>query len=783
MENQNLIELRCSVLQVRFHREDYSVCLCKTAGLIPDEAVVGNLELSDERSFIAAGYGLKAEVGKAFTLTGGWVYNKKYGATQFAVQDCADYVGTGRDAIVEYLASGILKGVRKAMAERIYAAFGEDTLRILESEPQRLLEVPGIREKKLRGIVDSFIRHQDMHLLTRLLSPYGVSYRVIVRIHKKLGVGAASIIQENPYVLCSVMGVGFGTADDIALKMGVPPNDPERIKGAVSYAMFHAMRADGHVYITRPALVDACIGPRGVLNAKRAGESVAPEAVEQTIDAMLRLGRLAQPNQDIEGISPDILYLPSYLAYETFAAHTVYMLLNAPSPLDYPDCWEPLLEEAQIAEDVALAEMQQQAALMSLKSQFSVITGGPGTGKTTILRIITRTFLLALPGADLMLAAPTGRAARRMTEQTGIPAQTIHSMLELKPDDHTDFSMPCTSYLEADFIIVDEASMMDASLFAELLYRIMPGTKVLLLGDSDQLPSVAPGHVLHELLSIPDIVPHAKLDKVFRQDAQSIIPLNAARIRHGETDLIFNKEQFHLQRCRTEDSGAEMIARLMSRLAELGELGSVQILCPLRRRGATGTRNLNERLRDIVNPPSPEKQETTVAGIRFRVGDKVMQTRNIGAVSNGDIGYVVYAAGEGLAAAGDASGGIVLKVKFDSQDEPVEYDYEAALELEPAIAITIHKSQGGEFDRVIVPIFRSMNFFLHRNLFYTAITRARKQVVIVSDESSIPAAIVNEDTSKRNTALALLTRHCVTDPSHGAELIQQYSGDDWVIGD
>ena len=773
MEIQNMVELRCAVMQVRFHRDDYAVCLCRTAGAVPDDAVVSKLELSDEQSFIAAGYGLTPEVGKELTLTGRWTYNKKYGTTQFDVHDCVDYVGTGHDAIVEYLASGILKGVRKSMAEKIYAAFGDETLDILENEPQRLLEVSGIREKKLRGIIESFVQHQDMHLLTRLLSPYRVSYRVIVRIHKKLGVGAAAIIQRNPYVLCNVTGVGFETADDIAIKMGTPYSATERITGAISYTMLNAMRADGHVYITRPALVSACVGPRGVLNSKQDIEKVSPDEVNQTIDSMLAHGKLVQPNYNISGIEPNILYLPNYLAYETMAGFTVYSLLAAPAPPNYPVDWTPYLDQAQAEEGVILADMQRQAALMALSSQISIITGGPGSGKTTSLRIITKAFLLALPGANIMLAAPTGRAARRMEEQTGMPADTIHGMLELTPDDHTDFAEPCASYLSGDFIIIDEASMMDSALFAELLYRIMPGTKVLILGDADQLPSVGPGHVLHELLSIPDIVPHTKLDKVFRQDSESIIPRNAAKIRRGETDLIYSKEQFHLQRCRTEESGSEMIARLMTRLAELGELDSVQILCPMRRRGETCTRNLNDMLHDIVNPPSSDKQETTIAGYRFRVGDKVMQTRNIGKASNGDIGYVTYAAGEGLATKEDAASQVVLKVKFDSQDEPVEYDYDSALELEPANAITIHKSQGGEFDRVIIPVFRSMSFFLRRNLFYTAITRAKKQVIIVSDELSIAGAIRKEDTSKRNTTLARLTRYCVEDPSHGAELVQQ----------
>ena len=773
MEQNTTVELRCSVMQVRFHRENYSVCLCKTPDQIPEEAVQNTLELTGESAFIAVGYGLPTQVGKDVKVSGVWTFNKKYETTQLEVRDCADYVESGHDAIVEYLSSGILKGVRKAMAEKIYATFGEETLDVLENNPQLLLTVPGIREKKLEGIIASFVEHQDMHMLTRLLTSYGVPYRTIVRIRKAFGAGAAAIVKENPYSLCRVIGIGFVTADEIAMRMGTEPDSPNRITGAVVYTMKEAMNADGHVYIRRAALVDACVGRRGVLNAKKEHEPVTAEAVDSVIDQMLQTRQLVQPKLSIEGIEPDILFLPNYLEYETMSAYAVAQLLKAPPPPNMPEDWEPLIEETEQETGIELADMQREAVLMALSSQFSIITGGPGSGKTTSLRVITQTVLRTAAGARISLAAPTGRAARRMADQTGLEASTIHHLLDLKADDHTDMTAPPAAYLEADLIIIDEASMMDAALFAELLYRIMPGTKVLLLGDADQLPSVGPGNVLRELLSIPDVIPNVKLDKVFRQGEDSIIPLNAAKVRRGETDLIYSRDQFHLQKCRDEDSGANMIVKLMGRLAELGELDTAQVLCPMRRRGATATRNLNTILHDVVNPPDPDKQEITVACVPFREGDKVMQTKNTGSVSNGDIGYVVYASGKALATTDGASDEEpVLKVKFDAVEEPVSYDYESALELEPATAITIHKSQGGEFERVIVPIFSSMSFFLRRNLFYTAITRAKKQVIIVSDGSSIDSAIRHEDTSRRNTVLARLTVHCAEHPEDIAILME-----------
>ncbi len=688
MEENKTVSLRCSVMQVRFHRENYAVCYCKTADSIPEDAALMQLELENEQTFIAAGYGLTTEISKEITLTGIWIFNKKYGTTQFEVHDCSDYVASDHDSIVEYLSSGILKGVRKTMAERIYAQFGDETLDILENDPRQLLNVPGIREKKLEGIIMSFIKNQDMHMLTRMLSPYGVSYRTIVRIRKTLGENAATFIRANPYCLCRVNGIGFVTADGLAMKMGIEADSPDRIAGAIIYTMKEAMNANGHVYIRRLDLIDACIGRKGILNGVNKGDyPVSAEAVDAVIDSLLESERLSQPKLSIPGIEPDILFLPEYLIYETIASFIVSQLLTAPQSPDFPEDWAPLVAEAQEESGIELSDMQQAAVLMALSSQFSIITGGPGSGKTTSLRIITDTVLRAVPGARIALAAPTGRAARRMEEQTGMEASTIHKLLNLKPDDHTEFSEPCTCYLEADFIIIDEASMIDAALFAELLYRIMPGTKVLLLGDADQLPSVAPGNVLRELLSIPDVVPHITLDKVFRQGEDSIIPINAAKIRRGETDLTYSKQQFHLQRCRDEESGAEMIARLAERLMELDRIETTQILCPMRRRGYTSTWNLNEILHDVVNPPSATKEEITVAGTKFRVGDKVMQTRNIDAVSNGDIGYVSFVGGRSLATLDSNSTEPILHVKFDSVDEPVPYTYEQALDLEPAVAI------------------------------------------------------------------------------------------------
>lgn len=773
-DRENLTtELRCVVKTVRFQRDNYAVCICATSDDIPTEAITDTDVLSEQKLFYAAGYGIKAIVDKELVLSGTWERNKKYNSIQFKVLDCADYVGSGRDAIVKYLSSGILKGVRRQTAEKIYDAFGDATISVLENEPYRLLSVPGIREKKLASIVQSFAKNQDLHMLTRILSPYNVSYRTIIRIRKALGEDAAAIVKENPYTLCRVIGVGFKTADDIAMKMGLPADSPARIKGAIIYAMLEAMNSKGHVYIQRSTLFEDCVGEKGILHAKNRDTQIDPEIFASIVDEMLANGDLVQPKLSIEGIEPDVIFLPRSLIWETMSSYNVAALIAAPLPPNYPDDWLPFIRDAEEDDCIELADTQRRAVQMALSSQFSIITGGPGSGKTSSLRIVTKAFLSAIPGATIVLAAPTGRAARRMAEQTGMDASTIHRLLELKPDDYTDFRSPCEHYLEADFVIIDEASMIDAALFAELMYRIMPGTKMLLLGDADQLPSVGPGNVLRELLSIPDVVPSIRLDKVFRQGEDSIIPLNAAKIRNGETNLMYSRDQFFLKKCANEEKGASIVKSYTKKLVETEKIGSAQILCPLRKRGNVSTQNINNLIHDVVNPPSLIKPEIVVGGTTFRLGDKVMQTRNTPNVSNGDIGYVVHVSNQELANLDENTGDQpVLQVRFDAYQDPIPYTYEEAMELEPANAITIHKAQGGEFDIVMVPIFRSMSFFLHRNLIYTAVTRAKKQVVIISDEDSLYSAIRHEDFSKRNSALARLTRYCAQNPTGVSELYQ-----------
>lgn len=752
MEKKELQTVQCFVDTVLYSKDLFAIVRCRAANGtdIPEEAVTDFDFTTGVKFFVALGEGMNTTRGQRIILTGEWETNPKFGRLQLRIACCEDYVGTDREEIVKYLSSKMLKGIGRKTAESIYEAFGENTLEIIEDEPKRLLEIPGIKEKKLEKLLASYEASREYHVLMKLLAKYHVSYRAVVRIKQKLGDGAATQVKDNPYVLSKVPGMGFKTADDLALNMGYPFNGKERICAAILYSLECAQEDERHMYLTRVELVERCCS-KEILNANDT-QKVYQSEVDICIEEMLKSGGLVSPVfPDEKGnILPTEMRIFTQLAYthESIAAAAIAVkLTEKPEKRD----WRPIIEKVENSLGVTLDEKQREGAIMALSNSFSVITGGPGCGKTTSLRTIVSAYQTVHPDGEIYLAAPTGRAARRMAEQTGMCASTIHSMLGLKPQTWTDFDVePCDDeMLSCNLLIIDEASMIEAALMAELMFRVRSGTQVVFLGDSDQLPSVGPGNVLRQLLMCKD-VPHTRLTRVFRQDANSVIPVNAQQVNRGINDLRYNP-YFKKIICKDEEEAVRKIIELEKKCIDKGMQDQTQILCPMKKRGAACTTNLNAVLQDIINPPSPEKAEAVIAGIKFRVGDKVMQTKNIEGASNGDIGHVLSISG-----GNDGEDEFQMLVKFDFSDTPLEYDYEAALDLEPATAITIHKSQGGEFPAVIVPLFKSMGFFLRRNLFYTAITRAKLQVVLVTDEKGIAIAVREEDTSKRNTILAKL---------------------------
>lgn len=776
------VELSCKIDRVLFKSDLFAICSCvvlekEETEKIPGPAIFSLNPDTNEVRITAKGYGLSTEIGKRVKIEGSWVPDKKrLGCLVLDVSVCEADIGTGKEAIVSYLSSGIMRGIGPKIAEQIYKHFGDKTLDILDNQPRSLLLVPGIGKERYNRIMKTYNTDMQTRHLTKALAKYGVSYRKIVRIRQTLGENATGIIQENPYILCDVEGFGFQTADRIAVNMGIEKDSEYRIKAAIKHKMVE-IQSDGHLYFPQETLIESVCTLLGLIESDDGTKGgninqAIIEKVKTVCDCLIERKELVciSPNSSLAIEKENIcvaeggaIFLTSVFDREQLIARAIANKLSEPKDTTCTDeARRETIEECIEMLGLSLDATQEHAVLLALENPLSIITGGPGTGKTSILKAIIKSYYTEHPDAVVALAAPTGRAARRMAQQTGMEAHTIHSMLELRPDDKTDIYSAATEadFVDADFIVIDESSMIDSFLMSELMYRVGEGTKLLFLGDVNQLPSVGAGNVLRELLSCP-LVPKVKLEKVYRQDDTSVIPVNAAIINAGNVDekLVFNYSTFKYYYCQTEEEGADKIAEIIQAATQKRSLlKSTQILCPMKRRGACCTNNLNEKLHDIVNPPDKEKEEVIIDGMMFRLGDKVMQTRNIERVENGDIGYIVAIShdqedveeNDGTRNSRD----VKLAVMFDGRIEPIIYDYDAALDLVHADAITIHKSQGGEYTGIIVPVFSSMSYFFKRNMLYTAITRAKKQVVLVTDLRSIKTAIGSEDTSKRNTLLS-----------------------------
>lgn len=758
-------QIRCSIVSVRYQADAFAICQCRTKLDIPQEAVKNpGCAAVSGKEFVALGEGLATEQGKEVVLFGKWEANKKYGGLQFRITFCDDYTGHGRDEVVAYLSSKALKGIGKKTAELIYDKFGEESVQIIANNPQALLEIPGIKEKKLEKLVDSYQKNHALHALAQLLTPHKVTFQAVVRIFKGLGENAAQLIRENPYILSRVRGFGFLKTDEIAISMGVPRRSEFRIEGGILYALISA-QDDGHLFLPRGALIHQCCFAN-ILNktGTPAPDIVRPDDANKVLDAMLNrenapvkaLVLKGEPNE----IKAQRIYTAETYQYETLAAKKLAGLVEkGPIATDRQRCLE-IIKATEAKLGVTLDVRQEDAVLMALTERISIITGGPGTGKTTTLNVLVAAREQLTPDMPtIALAAPTGRAARRMTEQTGREAVTIHSLLNLsvKENEAQGLIDENVEPIEVDMLIIDETSMVDAQLFAEVLCYFPGGdAQLVLVGDVDQLPSVGPGGVLKQLLAT-SAIKHVRLEKIFRQDAGSVIPLNSQRIKMGRKDLTFNSF-FKLIPCASEQEGAQTIVQLFSQSKAQSRLDDIQILAPMKNKGATCTKSLNTMLHDIVNPPSGEKVEYTLGSTTFRVGDKVMHTRrNTGDASNGDIGVIVSI----VPPVDNDRDTFSLTVEY-APDWRVVYSYTDALDyLELATAITIHKSQGSEFPVVVIPVFSSMSFFLQRSILYTGTTRAKLQVVLVGQLEAIRAAIAKVDSNYRYTILSTLIQDTI----------------------
>ncbi|HEY8019562.1 MAG TPA: ATP-dependent RecD-like DNA helicase [Thermoanaerobaculia bacterium] len=697
---------------------------------------VVRLAVPGEREPVTAvGNLLGVQPGENLRLEGQWIVDPKYGR-QFKIASYSIVAPSTREGIQRYLSSGMVRGVGKEMAKRLVARFGLETLAVIEREPERLKEVSGIGPKRRAEIQRAFLEQREAREVMVFLQSHGVATGHAIKICKRYGEDALRQVREDPYRLAiDIHGIGFKSADRIAGALGFAKTAPQRVEAGVLHVLGEA--ADrGHVFLPGPRLTEEAARLLEIPAAPVAAAVEALARAEQIVVEPLP----APSGSPAEGTdrAREAIYLKPLHAAETgLAARLRALLAQAALPLQIDA--ERAVAWFERKEGVTLAPAQREAVRQGLTSKLLVVTGGPGTGKTTLVRGIVR--ILEKKGRTIALAAPTGRAAKRLSEATGMPAATIHRLLEFDPRSRR-FLRDRERPLACDLLIVDEASMLDTVLAYHLLKAIPNGGRLILVGDVDQLPSVGPGRVLADLIR-SRAVGVAELDFIFRQGERSQIVANAHRIRRGELPVVPRDEAsdfFIADRGRPEEvleTLIDLVTRRIPARFGLDPFEEIQVLSPMSR-GLLGTANLNQVLRDVLNP-----RGTTVAH-GLRLGDKVMQVRNDYELEvwNGDLGRVT----------GVDSEGERLEVAVDGRR--ILYDFVNLDELVLAYACTIHKSQGSEYPCVVVPVHTQHHVMLQRNLLYTAITRARRLAVLVGERRAVAVAVGNGRTGTRFTGLA-----------------------------
>lgn len=711
----------------------------------------------------AVGPLLGAQVGESLRMRGRWTSHPKYGK-QFEVHSYTTVLPATTQGIQRYLGSGLIKGIGPVMAERMVTHFGVDIMHIIDDEPGRLIEVDGLGPKRTAMITAAWAEQKAIKEVMVFLQGVGVSTSLAVRIYKKYGDASVSVVRAEPYRLASdVWGIGFKTADTIAAAVGIARDSPERIKAGLAYTLSEAAD-DGHCYLPAPNLItDAAkilevpadmITP--CLDELAAAEGVIRESVP-VIGGPVIGGPAAGAPAGAEA-APQVpaVYLPPFLMAERSLASALLRLLAtradrlaAFSEVDWDKAlaW---LRRLRGRAGAPLAPEQEEAVRLALTSRVAVLTGGPGCGKSFTVRSVVE--LARAKGAKVVLAAPTGRAAKRLAELTGHEAATIHRLLQLRPGGEPSFD--ATSPLDADLVVVDETSMVDVILANKLVKAVPPGAHLLLVGDVDQLPSVGAGEVLRDLLTAGTL-PVVRLTKIFRQAQQSGIVVNAHRINAGQPPGLSGFGDFFWFSCDDGDETAALVVDIVARRIPakfgLDPRRDVQVLCPMHR-GPAGAGNLNLQLQEALTPSRDGQPERRYGGRVFRVGDKVTQLRNnyekgAAGVFNGTVGVVT----------GISLEEHTLTVLTD-EDEQVEYGFDELDELTHAYAVTIHRSQGSEYPAVVIPLTTGSWMMLQRNLLYTGVTRAKKLVVLAGSRRALAVAVRSKGSGRRHTALGYRLR-------------------------
>ena len=683
--------------------------------------------------------------GENIEASGDYTDHPTYGK-QFKVESFEEKAPEDEEAIERYLGSGAIRGIGLALAARIVRRFKADTFRIIEEEPERLAEVKGISERKAMEIADQVNEKRDLRQAMIFLQQYGITMNLAVKVYQQYGQEVYGIIRENPYRLADdIEGVGFRTADEIAVRVGIRMDSDFRIRSGILYVLLQAS-TEGHTYLPEEELT------------RRTGQllEVGEEQIEkQYMDLAIERKIIMK-----QGENQTQIYAASFYYME---ANTATMLKQLNVSYDVPDLEiEERVRRIEKQTGMELDEHQMTAVKEAVRNGLLIITGGPGTGKTTTINTIIKYF--EMEGLDIFLAAPTGRAAKRMSETTGFEARTIHHMLELNGgvDGAAGFERNEQNPLETDVVIIDEMSMVDISLMHALLKAVAVGTRLILVGDVNQLPSVGPGSVLRDIIRSHECNV-VMLTKIFRQASTSDIIVNAHKINQGEEVTLDNKSMdfFFLKRYDADVIISVVLQLIKQKLPKFVDATpyDIQVLTPMRK-GLLGVERLNGILQRYLNPPSPQKREKEHGDILFREGDKIMQTRNNyqleweirtkyglsvdkgTGVFNGDMGIVreINDFAE------------TMTVEFD-EGRMVEYPYKLLDELELAYAITIHKSQGSEYPAVVIPLLSGPSMLMNRNLLYTAVTRARKCVTLVGNEVTFEQMVQNTSQQKRYSGL------------------------------
>ena len=684
--------------------------------------------------------------GQQIEIRGNWINHKQFGR-QFSVEEYKEVLPTSAKEIEKYLSTGIIHGIGPVTAKKIVKAFGVETLDILDNNIERLKEVEGIGEKKFNIIYESYLESKELKDIIMFFQKHGVTINQCLKIYKKFGPDSIDIVSKNPYILNDeISGIGFLTSDRIAKSLGIEPQSDFRIQSGIRYVL-NNFSGLGNTYMPKDKLIVEC---QKVLIVDK--ELIEANIYNSVLEGKIKVEKI----NDIEAVYS----LPYYFCELGVTNKIITLSIENFQTINSDISFE--ISSFESKNNINFADSQKDAIIGAFENGIEIITGGPGTGKTTIIKCIIEIY--ENNGMKVLLAAPTGRAAKRMTESTGREAKTIHRLLEMgvSDDENSFFGKGEGEPLEGDVIIIDEASMIDIMLMNSLLKAIKLGTRVIIVGDVDQLPSVGPGNVLRDLIN-SDFIKVVRLNEIFRQGKESMIILNAHRINNGELPYLNKKggDFFFDNREDNESILATMLDLVNRRLpmfnSKWNKVKDIQVLSPTRK-GILGVENLNNEIQAILNPPDKYKKEKKVKDFIFRVGDKVMQTKNnyslkwnrIGGygdnegvgVFNGDMGFIETIDEESR----------TVTVVFDDERRIV-YDNVYIEELELAYAITIHKSQGSEFKVVITPAFMGSAFLMNRNILYTGITRAKELVVVVGNQKALKYMVDNTNSMERYSSL------------------------------